>query len=161
MSAASALSAGDLYGFIALFLVALAAILMLLRSKLLRVTRNITLIRTVHVAVSTSAGFFLSLHISTLFLLPTSTGITLGYAAVVVAVVAWLTGTAFLQKVRDSLFFHGVLSSVLIPLVIMHAATASMNMPAGLFTVLLAGTAGIAFANAALHIRRALSSIPR
>ena len=161
MSAASALSAGDLYGFIALFLLALAAILMLLRSKLLKVTRNINLIRTVHVAVSTGAGLFLSLHISTLFQLPTSNGIILGYAGVGVAVVAWLTGTAFLQKVKDSLFFHGVLSTVLLVLVIMHAASSSLNMPTGLFTVLLAGTACVVFANAALHIRRALSSVPR
>ena len=159
MSAAGALSAGDLYGFIALFLVALAAILMLLRSKILKLTKNITLIRTVHVAVSTSAGLFLTLHISTLFQLPTSNGIILGYVAVAVAVVAWLTGTAFLQKVRDSLFFHGVLSSLLIPLVIMHAASASLNIPADVFTVLLAGTAGVVFANAALHIWRALSSV--
>ena len=161
MSAASALSAGDLYGFIALFLVALAAILMLLRSKILKVTRNITLVRTVHVAVSTSAGLFISLHISALFQPPTSNGIILGYVAVAVAVVAWLTGTAFLQKVKDSLFFHGVLSSLLIPLVVMHAASASLNMPADVFTVLLAGTAVVVFANAALHILRALSSVPR
>lgn len=161
MSAASAMSLGDLYGFAALFLIALAAALMLLRSRLLKMTKNIALVRAIHLALSTLAGFFLALHISTLFLPPISTGILLGYAAVVVSVVAWLTGTAFLQKVKDSLFFHGVLSGVLIPLSLMHAATASPNIPAYWSTVLLLGTAGVVVANAALHIKRAMSSVPR
>jgi hypothetical protein len=161
MSVASAMTAGDLYGFAALFLIALAAILMLLRSKLLKLTKNIALVRGAHLALSTLAGLFLALHISSLFLPPISTGILLGYVAVIASVVAWLTGTAFLQKMKDSLFFHGVFSSILIPLVMMHAATSSTNIPDYLSQVLLGATAGVVFANAALHIKRALSSIPR
>ncbi len=161
MTAASAMSGGDVYGFAALFLTALAAVLMLLRSKLLKVTRNIALVRGVHVAVSTLAGLFLTLHIASLFLPPISTGIIIGYAAVIVSLVLWLTGAAFLEKVKDSLFFHGVLSSVLIPLAMIHAATASVNISPELSRLLLAGTAAIVVANAALHIRRALSNLPR
>ncbi len=161
MSAASAMTAGDLYGFAALFLIALAAALMLLRSKLLKLTKNIALVRATHLVLSALAGLFLALHISTLFLPPISTGIILGYGAVIASVVAWLTGTAFLEKVKDSLFFHAVLSSILIPLSMMHAATASTNIPAYWSQVLLAATAGVVFANAALHIKRALSSVPR
>ncbi len=160
MSAASAISAGDFYGFAALFLIALAAALMLLRSKLLKLTRNIALVRGIHVVVSTLAGLFLVLHISALFLPPQSTGIILGYAALLASAVAWVSGAAFLEKVKDSLFFHGVLSSILIPLAIMHAAMASVNIPPYLSQVLLAGSAGVVFANAALHIKRALSSVP-
>jgi hypothetical protein len=155
------MTAGDLYGFAALFLIALAAALMLLRSKLLKMTRNIALIRSSHLIISSLAGLFLALHISTLFLPPISLGIVLGYGAVIASVIAWLTGTAFLQKVKDSLFFHGVLSSVLIPLSMMHAATASINIPFFWSQILLAGTAGVVFANAALHVKRALSSVPR
>ncbi len=161
MSAAGAMTAGDLYGFAALFLIALAAALMLLRSKLLTLTRNIALVRGIHVVVSTLAGLFLALHISTLFLPPFSTGIILGYAALLASTVVWVTGAAFLEKVKDSLFFHGVLSSILIPLAMMHAATASANLPPYFYQLLLAGTAGVVFANAALHIKRALSSVPR
>ena len=161
MSAASAMTAGDLYGFAALFLIALAAALMLLRSKLLKVTRNIALVRVIHMAVSTLAGLFLALHISTLFLPPVSTGVILGYGAVAASVVAWLTGAAFLEKVKDSLFFHGVLSSNLIPLTLMHAATTSTNMPPYFFQLLLAGSAAVVFANATLHILRAAHSVPR
>lgn len=161
MSAASALSVGDLYGFAALFLIALAAALMLLRSMILKLTRNIALIRAVHLAVSTLAGFFLALHISTLLLPPVSTGVILGYAAVAVAVIAWLSGTAFLQKVKDSLFFHGVLSSMLIPLSLMHAATTSANISWVFSEVLLAGTAVVVFANVALHVKRAMAALPK
>ncbi len=161
MSAASAMTPGDIYGFAALFLIALAAALMLLRSKLLKITRNVALLRSIHLSLSTLAGFFLSLHISSLFVWPATLGIMAGYAAVAVAVVAWLSGTAFLQKVKDSLFFHGVLSSMLIPLAMIHAATSSANFPAYFTDVFLAGTAAVVFANAALHIKRAMSSVPR
>ena len=161
MSAAGAMTAGDLYGFAALFLIALAAALMLLRSKLLKLTKKIALIRATHLMISTLAGLFLALHISSQFLPPVSTGIMLGYGAVIISVVAWITGTAFLEKVKDSLFFHGVLSSVLIPLSMMHAATAGINIPTSLAQAIIAATAGVIFANAALHIKRALSSIPR
>jgi hypothetical protein len=155
------MSVGDVYGFAALLLIALTAALMLLRPMLLKMTRNIALLRAVHLALSTLAGFFLALHISTMFLPPVSTGIMLGYAAVLASVVAWLTGTAFLQKVKDSLFFHGVMSSILIPLALMHAATSSPNIPVYWSQVLLAASAGVVFANAALQVRRALSSLPR
>ena len=161
MSAASAMTAGDLYGFLALFFIALAAALMLLRSKLLKITKNLGAVRSIHVAVSTLGGFFLVLHIAVQFLPPISTGIIFGYGAVIVSVAVWLTGTAFLEKVKDSLFFHGVVSAILIPLSMMHAATAGTNIPFYWSQILLAGTAGVIFANAALHIKRALSSVLR
>ena len=154
------MTAGDLYGFAALFLIALAAVLMLLRSRLLKLT-SIAAVRTLHLLVSTLAGLFLALHISAQFLPPVSTGIILGYGAVIVSVVAWLTGTAFLEKVKNSLFFHGVLSSILIPLSLMHAATSGVNFPLYWSQLILAATAFVVFANAAVHIRRALSSVPR
>ena len=154
------MTAGDLYGFAALFLIALAAVLMLLRPRLLKLT-SIAFVRTAHLLVSALAGLFLALHISAQFLPPVSTGIVLGYGAVIVSVAAWLTGTAFLERVKDSLFFHGVLSSVLIPLVLIHAATTGVNFPLYWSQLILAATAFVLFANAAVHIRRALSSLPR
>jgi hypothetical protein len=159
VSVANALSPGDVYGFVALFLIALAAVLMLFRSKLLKVTRNITLVRTIHVVVSTSAGLFLILHLTALFSLPVSTGIAIGYAAVIVSVAVWLSGTAFLEKARDSLFFHGVLSSVLIPLSLIHAANAGSNLPLDWTQAILGTSAVVVLANAALHLRKAFSHI--
>lgn len=161
MSAAGGLSTGDIFGFAALLLVALAAFLMLVRSKLLKATRNLNLVRTIHVAVSALAGIFLVLHISILYLPPSTTGVLLGYAAVGVSAVLWLTGTAFLTKVKDSLFFHGILSGVFIPLAIMHAAITSPNITLDLSRLMIAGSAGVVFANAALQLRRAASSLPR
>ena len=155
------MSAGDVYGFAALLLIALTAALMLLRSRLLKFTRNVSLLRSAHLVLSALAGLFLALHISTLFLPPISTGILIGYVAVIASAAAWLTGTAFLEKVKDSLFFHGVLSAVLIPLALLHAATASANIPSYWTEIMLVATAAVVFSNAALHIRRALSSIPR
>jgi hypothetical protein len=155
------MTAGDLYGFLALFFIALAAALMLLRSKLLKLTKNLGAVRSIHVAVSTLAGFFLVLHISIQFLLPINPGLILGYGAVFASVAVWLTGTAFLEKTKDSLFFHGVLSGILIPLSMMHIATTGANLPVYWSQLLLGGTAVVIFANAVLHIKRAMSSIPR
>ena len=154
------MTAGDLYGFAALFLIVLAAVLMLLRPRLLKLT-SITVVRTVHLTVSTLAGLFLALHISAQFLPPISTGIILGYGAVIVSVAAWLTGTAFIERAKGSLFFHGLLSSVLIPLALIHAAASGANIPLYWSELTLAGAASLVFASAALHIRRALSTIPR
>ncbi|HYC27111.1 MAG TPA: hypothetical protein VEB67_03720 [Nitrososphaerales archaeon] len=161
MTGATALSAGDFFGFAALFMIAVAASLMLLRSELLKLTKNLALVRVLHLSTSTIAGLFLVLHISYLFLPPVSTGLIVGYAAVIVSAVAWLTGTAFLQRVKDSLFFHGVLSSILIPLALIHAATSGANISTALAEVLLAGSAAVVFANAGLHIKRALGSPKR
>lgn len=161
MGGVSTISMGDIFGFAALFLIAITAAMMLLRSRLLKMTKNIGLIRSFHLVFATLAGLFLALHISSLYLPPVSTGVTLGYVAVIASVVAWLTGTAFLQKVKDSLFFHGVLSSILIPLSLMHAATASTNIPAYWAEVLLGGSAAVVTANAALHLIRAKGSLPR
>ena len=157
MSAASTLSAGDAFGFGALILIGLAAILMLLRSKLLTLTKNLNLIRGIHIAISTLAGIFLILHITSLFTLPVSNGIILGYAAVGLSVIVWLSGTAFLERLRDSLFFHGSMTSVLVGLSVMHAAVVSLNIPTLWAQLMLGGTVLVMLANASFHLVRAVS----
>lgn len=158
--AAGTLSLGDLFGYGALIFTALAAIIMLFRSKLLRATKNLGLVRTTHLGVAALAAVFLTLHIASLYLPPSTNGILLGYAAVIVSAVLWLSGTAFLTKVRDSLFFHGILSGVFIPLAVMHAALAGANITLDLSRLMLASAAGVVFANAALHLKRAFASRP-
>ncbi len=161
MTPTGAMSAGDLYGFAALFFTALAAVLMLLRAYLLKATKSLSAVRGIHVFVSTAAGVFLALHISALYLPPDSTGLVLGYATVIAAFAAWLTGTAFLTKVKDSLFYHGVLSASLLPLALMHVALSSTNLLFLWTQVLLAGAAGVALVNAGAHAMKAASAASR
>ena len=155
------MSPGDLYGFLALFFMIFAAIMMLFRTKLLKWTKSLGAVRSIHVATSTLAGFFLILHISNQYLPPNSTGVILGYTAVFASVIVWLTGTMFLEKVKDTLFFHGVISGLLIPLSMIHAATTGSNIPFFWIQILVATTAAVIFANAALQLKRAWGSAPR
>jgi hypothetical protein len=157
MSVVSPLTAGDAFGFAALILIGLAAILMLLRSKLLKLTKNLFMIRVTHIAISTLAGSFLVLHIAILFSPPASTGIILGYASLIVSVIVWITGTAFLKKLRDSLFFHGTLATILIALTIVHAAIASPNIPFFFSQIMLGATVVLMTANASVQLWRAFS----
>lgn len=155
-----ALSVGDAAGFLALILVGMSASFMLVRSRVLKVTRNIAAVRAIHVLISALAGVFIIVHVSLLFLPPMSVAVDLGYLAVGVAVVVWLSGTAFLERLRDSLFFHGTLSTILVGLIMAHAATSSLEMPALLSEGMLAMTVLIMFANAAYQYRRAVARPP-
>jgi multisubunit Na+/H+ antiporter MnhE subunit len=80
----------------------------------------------------------------------------LGYIAVAVSIAVWLTGTAFLERLRDSLFFHGTLSSALAGLVMVHAATSNVNIPFVLSEIILGATLLIMLANATFHLSRAV-----
>ncbi len=150
------LSVGDASGFLALILIGLSSILMLLRSMVLKVTKNIAAVRGTHVAVSAAAGLFLLVHIVYLYTPPISVAIDLGYASVAVAVAVWLTGTAFLERLRDSLFFHGSLSSILVGLIMIHAAASSVNIPLFLAEIILGATLVVMVANATYHLSRAV-----
>lgn len=147
---------GDATGFLALILIGLSSMFMLLRSKLLKVTKNIAAIRATHIAVSALAGVFLLVHVAYLFTPPVSVSMDLGYVSVAVAVAVWLTGTTFLERLRDSLFFHGALSSILIGLVMVHAATSSVNIPLFLVEIILGTTLVLMVANATYHFSRAV-----
>lgn len=130
--------------------------LMLLRSRLLKVTKNVAAVRATHVAVSALAGVFLLIHVAYLFTPPVSVPMDLGYVSVAVAVAVWLTGTAFLERLRDSLFFHGALSSMLVGLVMIHAATSSVNIPLFMVEIILGTTVTLMVASAAYHFSRAV-----
>ena len=150
------ISVGDVTGFIALILIGLSATFMLVRSKLLKMTRNIAAVRSTHIATSVLAGVFMIGHIAYLFTPPISVAMDLGYLSVAVSVAVWLTGTAFLERLRDSLFFHGTLSTILAGLIIVHAATSSANIPSVLAQTMLGLTLVIMVANAAYHLRKVM-----
>lgn len=145
---------GDISGFAAVIFTGLSAFMMVARSKLLKVTKNIKLIRSVHIAISSIAGLFMMVHISYYVSYPMSTGIFLGYAAIGIALAVWLTGSAFLEKVKDSLLFHGSLSFVFVTLALIHAASSAINFPVLFSVVLIIGALGVLFANIGYHVMK-------
>jgi hypothetical protein len=135
---------GDVFGLIALALIGATAVLMLLRRRILKRFKNLELIRRTHVAIAALGGLFLILHVAYFITYPINLEILLGYLSVSLALVVWLTGTAFLEKFRDSLYFHGTLSLSGISLMVIHSAAAGLNVPFLLAEVVLAGTTSIA-----------------
>lgn len=147
---------GDGLGFAALALVVATALFMLFRPILFRFTKNLGLIRTVHLAIAAIAGLLLVLHASYFITYPQTNGIILGYLSFIVALMVWLTGSAFLEKQKDSLFFHGTLTVLVVVLVLMHAASSTSNIPL-LWSVTMLGAAIIVvLSNAAYHLRKGL-----
>ena len=144
-------SMGDLTGFAALCLILAAAVLMAMRRSFVRSAGGLAFYRKLHIAVSTAAGMFLVIHIAYFFSFPYNDGIILGYVSTATAVVVWLTGTAFLERFRDTLFFHGTLTVAAIALIAMHASVSGANLPEVL-SVLLLGT-GIVAAAAGISVQ--------
>ncbi len=138
-SNASGLMLGDVFGLVALALMGATAVLMLLRRRILRRFKNLELIRRAHIAIAALAGLFLVLHVAYFITWPVNLEIFLGYASAAIALVVWVTGTAFLERFRDSLYFHGTLSLSGISLMVIHSASAGLNVPFALAEVILVG----------------------
>ena len=151
---AISLSLADLSGFIAVVLVGAAAFLMLVRGLLLKVMRNLNLLRITHITIAMLGGVFLVIHVSYFWTYPATDGVILGYAAFAVAMVVWLTGTAFLEKVRNSLLFHGSLTTVLVSLALIHGASASVTLPALFSQVMLVVATAVVVANMVYYLLR-------
>ena len=147
------ISLGDLTGFVALGLILAAATLMALRRSFVKSASSLELYRKLHIAISTSAGLFLAVHIAYFFSFPYNDGIILGYASTAAAVVVWLTGTAFLERWRDTLFFHGTLTVAALALIAIHASVSGANLPIVL-SVLILGS-GVAAAAAGVSSQTA------
>lgn len=136
---------GDVFGLVALVLMGATAVLMLLRRRVLKRFRNLEHLRRIHVAVAGLAGLFLVLHVAYFISYPVNLEILFGYLSAALALVVWLTGTAFLERFRDSLYFHGTLSLSAVSLMVIHSASAGLNVPFVLAEVVLVGTTTIAF----------------
>lgn len=135
---------GDIFGLIALALIGATAVFMLFRRQILKRFKNLELLRRVHIAVASFGGLFLVLHVAYFISYPVNLEITLGYLSAALALVVWLTGTAFLERFRDSLYFHGTLSLSAISLMVIHSAAAGLNVPIALAEVTLGGTTAVA-----------------
>jgi hypothetical protein len=94
---------GDIFGFLALGFIIFTAMVMLVRRKLLKYTKNLERMRKLHIYAATGGGFFLMLHFAYFIIWPLTIGVILGYISASIAATVWLTGTAFLERFRDSL----------------------------------------------------------
>ncbi len=137
----------DLYGFAAVILMAASAIFITFRGKILKRVRNLALVRALHVAVSTGAGVFLVLHVSSYLSYPLNDGVLVGYLALVMSVAVWLSGMAFMQKAKDSLHFHLVLSLALISIILIHASATAPNIPMPVAEAMIGGSSLVTFAD--------------
>lgn len=120
---------GEVTGFAAFVFVGASAALMALRARLVRRFGGTESLRRVHVASSLLALVFLTSHVALLFALPVTIPVDLGYGAVALGVVLWMTGVGFLERNRDSFFLHGSLALAVVSLVLAHAAASGTNVP--------------------------------
>jgi len=147
---------GDAFGVVALALVVATALLMLMRRRLLRRTRNLALLRRVHICLATAAGVFLVLHVAFFVDYPVTPAIAMGYGSAAMAVFVWLTGTAFLERLRDSLFFHGTMSFSTLGLMAVHSAGAGVNVPTFAAVGVLVLVGGASFYALSEHLAKAI-----
>ncbi|HXW37698.1 MAG TPA: hypothetical protein VEJ36_07350 [Nitrososphaerales archaeon] len=150
------LSLGDLFGFLALALISLTALLMFARRFALRQVRDLDRLRRVHIVVAAAGGFFLILHVAYFLYSPLVLPVVLGYFAAAGALVVWLTGSAFLARLRDSLFFHGAISFAAIALMVIHACSAGANLPETASEYAIGATVFVLLLGAFAHVSRLL-----
>jgi hypothetical protein len=148
------ISLADLSGFAAVVLAGVSSAFMVLRGRVLKITKNLHLIRSLHIAVSALAGIFIVIHVSFYVTWPITYGIALGFATFAMAIVVWLTGTAFLEKIRDSLIFHSSLSIVFLALALIHATSSGVNIPQDLSELILLSSVGVLIVNAVYQLMK-------
>ena len=152
------LLAGDIFGYLALTFIILTAVLMLCRKTLLRYTRNLDALRKIHILGSLLAGLFIVLHVAYFVTYPMTSAVMLGYVSVAIAGVVWISGTAFLERFKDTLFYHGVLSLAGISMMVIHAASAGVNIPIMISFVVLALSSSIVLGKAYQHAGKILKA---
>lgn len=138
---------GDIFGFLAVVLGGVSAFFMMMRARLVKLTKSLRGVRSAHVAISASAGVFLILHVAYFYSWPITTGVLLGYGAFAMSIVVWMTGVAFLEKVRDSLLFHSSFSIVFISLALIHAASSNSNILPVISELLIVATLLVIISN--------------
>lgn len=145
---------GDVFGLLALAFIGATAVLMLLRRQILKRLKNLELVRRIHVAVAGLGGLFLVLHVACFVSYPFTLAVLLGYVSAALALVVWMTGTAFLERFRDSLYLHGTLSLSAISLMVIHSSAAGLNVPFVLAEVLLGATSAVAIFKASQYVQK-------
>lgn len=145
---------GEVTGFAAFVFVGASAVLMASRARLVRRFGGTEPLRRVHVAVSLLALAFLSLHAALLFALPVTLPVDLGYGAVALGVVLWLTGVGFLERNRESFFLHGSLALAVVSLALAHAAASGTNVPSMAAVAALVTSGTVALVTAGYNAKK-------
>jgi hypothetical protein len=148
-------SLADLFGFLALALIAATGVLMLFKKRLTAWMGNPERLWRLHVVIAGAGGFFLGLHVVLFLAFPLSLPVLLGYAATGAALFVWVTGGIYFQGVRSSMFYHGLLSIGAIFLMIVHTFGAGRNLPVELSGLSLALIALALLAGVAWQLLRA------
>ncbi len=128
-------------GYAALILIIATAVLMLFKKPIVRRMRDPDLLRGIHIAVAGLGGAFLVFHVTFFLLFPLSIPVLFGYVATYAALAIWITGTFFFERLRSSVFYHGLLSLVGIALMVVHVFSAGKALPddvAGVVLILMA-----------------------
>jgi hypothetical protein len=107
-----------------------------------------------HIIIAALGGLFLVSHAAYFIEYTLNLTIVLGYVSTTIALAVWLTGTAFLERFRDSLYFHSTLSLSAVSLMIIHSAAAGANLPLLLAALLLASTVIVGTVKSAQYIRK-------
>ena len=128
-------------GYVALVLIAGTGVLMVFRKSLLRATRRPNLLRALHVGVGAVGGAFLVVHVAFFLTFPVSVAVLYGYVATYVAFFVWVTGLLFIEGLRSSVYYHGILSLLGVSLMVLHVFDAGRGIPlfdSGILLVLIA-----------------------
>lgn len=142
-------SLADLFGFVALALIAATGVLMLFKKSLAPWMSNPERLWRLHIVVAGAGGVFLGLHVALFLAFPLSLPVFLGYAATGAALFVWLTGSIYFQAVRNSMFYHGLLSIGAIFLMVVHTFGAGRNISMELSGLSLALIAVVVLAGVA------------
>jgi hypothetical protein len=147
-------SLADLFGFLALALIAATGVLMLFKKSLTATMESPESLWRLHIVIAGAGGFFLGLHVVLFLAFPLSLPVLLGYAATGAALFVWITGGVYFQGVRNSIFYHGLLSIVGIFLMVVHTFGAGRNIPMELSGLSLAVIAVVVLAGVARQVLR-------
>ena len=139
-------SLADLFGFLALALIAATGVLMLFKGRLTVWMGSPERLWRLHIVIAGAGGLFLGLHVVLFLAFPLSLPVLLGYGATGAALFVWITGGIYFQGVRNSMFFHGLLSIGAIFLMVVHTFGAGRNIPVELSGLSLALTAVVVLA---------------
>ena len=116
-------------GFVALVLIGASGVMMVFRRTLLRTYRDPELLKAVHIWVAAGGGAFLLVHVVFFLFFPITLPVLLGYVATYASFVIWVSGLFFLEGVRGSLFYHGLISLVGVSLMVVHTFGAGREIP--------------------------------
>lgn len=151
-------SLADLFGFLALALIAATGVLMLLKGRLSARVGSPEGLWRLHIVVAGAGGLFLGLHVVLFLAFPLSLPLLLGYGAAGAALFVWVTGGIYFQGARNSMFYHGLLSIGAIFLMIVHTFGAGRNIPMEFSGLSLALIAAAVLAGVAWRVAKARQS---